>query len=113
MRMMLVDVFHDGKHVASVSGQFANQGAALEYAYRWTQNIEGSWSCGPEITLRSGQVIDNRDYNQAVIWKAPLEGGMGHRSSMVGDTFTVADQGDCVEYQVASCGFDRVEREAA
>jgi hypothetical protein len=95
---MIVEVYHDATHVASVDVRpilkFID---ALEYAYRWTQNIEGSWS-------KPG----NADSNENVTVRAPLPvhptSGriMGLRSSMVGDRFTIGDR----TWRVASFGFE-------
>ena len=51
---------------------------ALEYAYRWTNNVMGSWSIKEE-TFSNGE--SNGDYNPNVTVMAPLhEGGLGLRS---------------------------------
>lgn len=110
---MQVEVFHEDKHVATVQAPQGDDMAALEYAWRWTNNVEGSWSQGPELTLRSGSRIDNLDYNPAVTFKAPLVAGLdgrvlGHRSSMVGDRFVVVDGGSRRDYEVARRGFVRL-----
>ena len=44
---------------------------ALEYAYRLTQNIEGSWSKGPVIEWE-GQEHDNGDYSEDITVMQPL-----------------------------------------
>ena len=67
---------------------------ALEYAYRWTNNINGSWS-------RSG----NADSNENVTEIAPLENGMGHRSTSMFDR--MACEGEW--YEVAGFGFEKIE----
>jgi hypothetical protein len=71
-----------------------NLDSALEYAYRWTNNIEGSWS-------RKG----NADWNENVTDIAPLEDGYGHRSSMVGDRLITGDG----QFEVAPFGFKQIE----
>ena len=72
---------------------------ALEYAYRWTNNISGSWS-------RSG----NADSNENVTEIAPLVDGMGHRSTMVGDRMITSEG----QYEVDIFGFKKIEiKEAA
>ena len=65
---------------------------ALDYAWRWTNNIDGSWVGGE---------LDNPDFNPLV--ESHVYGD-GCRSSMVGDVFGVGT----VSYTVASCGFERV-----
>jgi hypothetical protein len=67
---------------------------ALEYAYRWTNNINGSWS-------RSG----NADSNELVTEIAPLENGMGHRSTSMFDRMAI----EGAWYEVAGFGFEKIE----
>ena len=67
---------------------------ALEYAWRYTNNVMGSWS------LKIGE-----DANDDVTVLVEREDGMGLRSSMMGDRFEV----DGVDYRVALAGFKRVE----
>ena len=94
---MLIDVYHDADHVATVNAPHNNVEDALEYAFRWTQNIEGSWSMGI-----------GADRNRCVHVIAPLQVVNGRvyglRSSMVGDTF-VTENGD--RYRCAAFGFKR------
>jgi len=76
---------------------------ALEYAYRYTNNVDGSWS------MKIGA-----DANDDVTVLAPLHvtkdgRTMGLRSSMMGDRFEV----DGVDYRVAVFGFKKVELETA
>jgi hypothetical protein len=66
---------------------------ALEYAYRWTNNINGSWS-------RSG----NADSNENVTEIAPLVDGMGHRSTSMFDRMAI----EGAWYEVAGFGFDKM-----
>ena len=66
----------------------------LEYAYRWTNNVMGSWS------LKIGE-----DANDDVTVLVKREDGMGLRSSMMGDRFEI----DGVDYRVAMVGFKEVE----
>ena len=70
---------------------------ALEYAWRYTNNVMGSWS------LKIGE-----DANDDVEVLVRREDGMGLRSSMMGDRFEV----DGVDYRVALAGFKRVEEAA-
>jgi hypothetical protein len=89
--------------------------AALEYAWRRTNNIEGSWSRGPTIKLPGldGEEYDNPDYSPDVEVIVPLpvddmNRPMGLRSSMVGDRFIVIDGKHKRVFEVASFGFQRV-----
>ena len=72
--------------------------SALEYAYRWTQNIMDSWSKkGPQ------------DGNPAVTVMAPLHEGKdgktyGLRSTSVGDQMLLGNK----KYRVASFGFEEI-----
>ena len=72
---------------------------ALEFAWRWTNNIEGSWSGG-------GQMQSNPDYSSSVTVLEPLRiidgQAYGHRSSMMGDMFEI----DGRQYKVAMMGFE-------
>ena len=81
---------------------------ALEYAYRRTQNIEGSWSKGPVIEW-DGEEHDNGDYSEDITVMAPLhkdESGKewGHRSTSVGDQILFGT----VKYKVDSFGFSEL-----
>ena len=70
----------------------------LEYAYRWTNNVAGSWS--------RRDIKDNGDYNPDVTVMASLgEGGMGLRSTSMGDQMLM----DGVKYVVAAFGFKEIE----
>ena len=71
--------------------------AALEYAWRYTNNVMGSWS------LKIGEVA-----NDNVTVLVEREDGMGLRSSMMGDRFEV----DGIDYRVALAGFKEVEKVA-
>ena len=85
--------------VAEVEAPHAVVEEALEYAYRWTNNVMGSWSRKQEI-FEDGSA--NGDLNDNVIVKAPLhEGGMGLRSTSVGDMMHV----DGRSFEVAGLGF--------
>ena len=79
---------------------------ALEYAFRWTNNVMGSWSIKKE-TLTAG--YPNGDYNDDVTVLAPLfvdENGKewGHRSTSVGDYMLLGN----TKYKVANFGFEEV-----
>ena len=73
---------------------------ALEYAYRWTNNVMGSWSIQEEVI----NGYENGDLNHWVTVLVKREDGMGLRSSMMGDRFEV----DGVDYRVAMAGFKKV-----
>ena len=99
------------EHVANVfiAGTPININKALEYAYRWTQNLDGSWSMEPTIAHR-GELHDNPDYNPAVEVVKPLRTwsdgrAMGHRSSMMYDRMIV----DGITYEVSAFGFREME----
>jgi len=75
---------------------------ALEYAYRWTNNVMGSWS-RKEKFFEDG--TENGDYNENVTVMAPLhEGGMGLRSTSMGDQMLVGT----TKYEVAMVGFKEI-----
>lgn len=78
--------------------------APLEYTFRVTQNIEGSWSRGE--WFEDG--TKNADHQPTVSVVAPLlvSGGVtyGHRSSMVGDRFVL----DGKTFEVAWTGFREI-----
>ena len=84
----------------------------LEYAYRWTNSIEGSWSLKVKSIKHEGKDYPNGDYNKNVIVVTPLykdEDGKewGHRSTSVGDQLVINDQ----VYVVAPFGFETLEGE--
>ena len=84
---VVAEVNYDGDSVES----------GLEYAYRWTNNVMGSWS--------RDDLEDNGDYNPAVKRVAPLhEDGMGLRSTSMGDEMIV----DGKTFKVAMLGFEEV-----
>ena len=66
---------------------------ALEYAWRYTNNVMGSWS------LKIGE-----DANDDVEVLVKREDGMGLRSTSMGDRMEI----DGVEYRVAMVGFKEV-----
>ena len=64
----------------SIPAEIKSESEACNYAYRWTQNLFGSWS------IKDG----NADNNDDVKRMCPLHGGgLGLRSSMMGDHFVV------------------------
>ena len=81
---------------------------ALEYAYRWTQNLHGSWSRGAEVEGEK-----NHDFNWRVkrLGDLPTHLGeeIGMRSTSVRDYMSVVTKmGEVRRYRVAGVGFDRV-----
>ena len=76
---------------------------ALEYAYRYTNNVMGSWS----IKERELGGMPNGDFNDDVTVLYTRQDGMGQRSTMMGDRMIV----DGVVYEVAAMGFKKVEME--
>ena len=66
---------------------------ALEYAYRWTQNIMDSWS------LKMPQ-----DGNDDVTVMGEILDGMGIRSTSMGDQMLLGT----TKYKVAMCGFEEI-----
>jgi hypothetical protein len=72
---------------------------ALEYAWRYTNNVDGSWSmkigsdANDDVTVIAELPVSKRTGNT-----------MGLRSSMMGDRFEV----DGVQYKVAMAGFKEV-----
>ena len=77
----------------------------LEYAYRWTNNVMGSWSIKKKV-FDNGE--PNGDFNPNVtVMKPTEEGGMGLRSTSVGDQMLVGNK----KYVVASFGFETLEGE--
>ena len=98
---MIVTVIYNDRYkhgaipfnAASVKTPFATNEEALEYAFRWTQNISGSWS--NKIGDDANDNVDVLHYNND---------GSGLRSSMVGDHFRV----DGKTFEVAPFGFEEV-----
>ena len=88
---------------------FVNHGVEemLEYAYRYTNNVMGSWSIKKEfLPTRDGGEMPNGDYNEDVTVLRQREDGMGQRSTMVFDRMVVGDE----TYTVSPVGFKKVER---
>lgn len=81
--------------------------AALEYAYRYTNNVSGSWSIKlRDMTLRDGTMFENGDYNDDVTVLVPLHAnGMGLRSTSVFDRMVVNGK----TYKVDMMGFEELE----
>ena len=94
--------------VAAVTYDGDDINAGLEYAYRWTNNLDGSWSQGEDFVM-DGRVYENPDFNPNVKVLAPLPTHfgrtIGHRSTSVRDIMIVNGEA----YKVASFGFEKVE----
>lgn len=78
---------------------------ALEYAYRWTNNVMGSWSIKEQYL---GDEV-NGDYNDDVTVMAPLHKDddgreWGLRSTSVGDQMLMGT----TKYRVAGVGFEEI-----
>ena len=74
---------------------------ALEYAYRWTNNVMGSWSIKEKNLDGFGK---NGDYNPDVTVMAPLVDGMGLRSTSMGDQMLFEGK----KYKVEIMGFKEI-----
>ena len=81
--------------------------SALEYAYKRTNNIDGSWSKGKTFEFK-GETYVNPDYSSDVTVMSPLKvvDGVeyGLRSTSVGDQMLLGT----VKYKVAPMGFKAV-----
>ena len=81
--------------------------ASLEYAYRRTQNIEGSWSKGPTIEWE-GETHQNGDYSEdvTVMAELPTKDGKvyGLRSTSMMDQMLIGNK----KYKVAFAGFEEI-----
>ena len=85
-------VFGNDKEVAIVNApDELDTIKALSYAFRWTNNVDGSWSKSRTFQLSNGEIIhDNGDYNERVTFIAePHPQGYGERSTSVGDLMTI------------------------
>jgi len=88
---------------------------ALEHVYASLQNIQGSWSFGPNFEGTDLEGQRNLDYRENVtfVGKRPVhpETGkpMGARSMMIGDLITLGGK----VYEVADYGFKEYVEEAA
>ena len=100
---MRIAVFHkeDDRfdRMATVHAPESDVMEALEYAYRWTNNINGSWS--------RDDIEGNTDWRENVTDIAPLVNGMGHRSTSVRDRMLVEGEW----YEVACFGFDKLHND--
>jgi hypothetical protein len=113
---MIINVYH-AEHPGSDSIDYVARvdapetltvDEALEYAFRWTNNVDGSWSKG-ETFVFLGDTVENGDFNERVNCVAnPHPQGYGTRSTSVGDWMVIGD----VWYEVMPMGF-RISNQAA
>jgi len=116
---MLINVYHKDmsnektavfEQVATVKTDIVGVMNALEYAYRWTNNVEGSWSSKEAILEYDGETYPNGDLNDNVEVTAPLPTHlgrtMGHRSTSRFDEMEIVETGE--RFRVAMCGFEKV-----
>jgi hypothetical protein len=87
---------------------------ALGYAWRWTNNVNGSWSRKEEqLADEDGLLHENGDYNEdvKVLLPNPTHAGKvwGRRSSMVGDIFILNTKAGSTAYSVDDFGFSKIE----
>lgn len=75
-----------------------------EYGFRWTQNIQDSWSGAAENSFVDVSPCLTLIQRLGVYKGRPL----GHRSSMVGDFITVRHNDKYVELTVHTVGFQEV-----
>ena len=89
--------------------EFPTVTETLEYCYRWTNNIAGSWSKDEILTGDNGETINNGDYNKnvKVVSDLPVYDGKtyGMRSTSVGDQMLIGNQ----KYVVAGVGFKTID----
>ena len=85
----------------------------LGYAWRWTNNVDGSWSRKEEkLSDDDGLLFENGDYNKDVKVLLPnptrADKVWGRRSSMVGDLFIVNTKSGSIMYSVDNFGFSNL-----
>jgi hypothetical protein len=73
---------------------------ALEYAFRWTNNVMGSWSIKEEYLGNT----KNGDFNEDVTVLYNRPDGMGQRSTSMGDQMLLGT----TKYKVAAFGFEEI-----
>ena len=82
---------------------------ALEYAFRWTNNVAGSWSKEEVISYMNeyGDNVEetNGDYNKDVTPYDLRDDGLGTRSTSVDDRMIL----NGVVYKVSDCGFEELD----
>jgi len=81
---------------------------ALEYAFRWTNNVAGSWSKEEVLSYMDeyGDNVEetNGDYNKDVTPYDLRDDGLGTRSTSVDDRMIL----NGVVYKVSDCGFEEL-----
>jgi len=82
----------------------------LSYAFRWTNNVDGSWSKPRTFQLSNGEFIhDNGDYNERCNFIAEAHPqGYGERSTSVGDLMTIRLDDGTATFEVMPNGFRRL-----
>jgi len=113
MKMKQVAVIHTAFEESPRTVAFVNvpenftTNDALEYAYKRTNNIMGSWSKGPYVEV-DGVMHENPDYSEDITVMAPLEvvDGVeyGLRSTSMNDQMLLGNK----KYRVAMCGFEEL-----
>ena len=82
---------------------------ALEYAFRWTNNVAGSWSKEEVLSYMDeyGDNVEetNGDYNKDVTPYDLRDDGLGTRSTSVDDRMIL----NGVVYKVSDCGFEELD----
>lgn len=92
----------------SVPAEFSDE-MAMEYAFKRTNNIMGSWS-RPATFEFGGEVVQNEDFSEDVTVMAELPVSkrtgevMGLRSTSMGDQMLVGNK----KYKVAAFGFKEI-----
>lgn len=86
--------------LVNVPSEIKNVDSALEYAYRWTNNVMGSWS--------RDDIENNGDENPNVTPLFFYPDGMGVRSTSMGDQMIVDHDDKITTYEVAMMGFEEV-----
>ncbi len=86
--------------LVNVPSEIKNVNSALEYAYRWTNNVMGSWS--------RDDIENNGDENPNVTPLFFHPDGMGVRSTSMGDQMIVDNNDNITTYEVAMLGFEEV-----
>jgi hypothetical protein len=111
--MKQVAVIHTAFEDAPTTVAFVNvpdtfsANMALEYAFKKTNNIEGSWS-KPQVYEFDGEVFENPDFSEDVTVMAalPVHDGVeyGLRSTSMGDQMLFGTK----KYKVAAFGFEEI-----
>jgi len=108
-------VFGNDKEVAIVDApDELDTIEALSYAFRWTNNVDGSWSKPRKFQLSNGEIIhDNGDYNERCNFIAEAHPkGYGERSTSVGDLMTIVLSDGAATWEVMPNGFRKIKEAA-